>query len=239
MPYRGSCGAASGRRSRLPSSPTPTAGPSAWAREAVEETPACERLASHGSRRRERRGFPSLLARRASTTPRDVRTAAAALSAGAGRRTRTRSRCSWPSRSCSSLRDRASRSARRCTTTRGPAERRPRPHAEPLQLPPTASTRHRHRPSVKKLQLWVASRACRARVPRQTRARERAGLADARPGREVPRRRAEHDSQVVRPGSRARLLHAGRPPALPAAATSTASSSAPGRAATRSRARSS
>ena len=53
-------------------------------------------------------------------------------------------------------------------------------------------------------------------------------MADARPGGAVPRRRAEHDPQVVRPGPRARLLHARRPPPLPAAPTSRRSSSAPG-----------
>ena len=46
---------------------------------------------------------------------------------------------------------------------------------------------------------------------------ERAGLADARPGGQVPRRRAEHDPQVVRPRPGAGLLHARRAPALPPA----------------------
>src|SRR5215210_4599868 len=41
-------------------------------------------------------------------------------------------------------------------------------------------------------------------------------MAHARAGGQVPRRRAEHDPQVVRPGSVAGLLHARRPQALPA-----------------------
>ena len=44
---------------------------------------------------------------------------------------------------------------------------------------------------------------------------ERARVADARPGGQVPRRRAEHDAQVVRRRPRAGLLHARRSSSLP------------------------
>ena len=64
-------------------------------------------------------------------------------------------------------------------------------------------------------QLWVDSRRWPTAIrPAATRARGRVRLAHARPGGEVPRRRAEHDPQVVGPEEAACLLHAGRPPAL-------------------------
>ena len=98
------------------------------------------------------------------------------------------------------------------------ARRRSSARSTPLPLAP-AATRNRDghhsstlRSRFRQRQLWLL---LTHGWNGETALRRRAGLADARPGREVPRRRPVDDPQVERSGSRAGVLYARRTSSLP------------------------
>ena len=197
------CASGWGRSSRSPSSRTPTTAPTTGRATLLDDADPEARArrepgtvadaAFHALRARRSR-----LPRRESAGSLDASPSASASSSFVGRHRARRGAARQPDAGRDA--DARPHAASRCRSRR-PRARRSRSRSR------THKRRFRYRQALDTFRGVT--------LPRQTRPDDRARLADARPGGEVPRRRPVDDPQVVRPGPRARLLHAGRPPPLP------------------------